>query len=281
MAIFSKNKSDHNNMSFFEHIDALRGHLFRSAIAIVTIAVIIFLNKKFVFDTLLFGPKKQDFVTYRWMCMLSEKLHMPDLCVHVPDFKVISTTLAGQFMAHITISFMVGLLLAIPYLFWEIWRFVAPALHEKERKAARGVVGYASLLFLIGAAFGYYFITPFSIAFLADYNVSTEVTVMPTLDEYVDFVTSMVLMTGLAFELPMVMFFLGRIGIVSSTMLRKQRRYAIVAVLFLSAIITPSVDMFTQTLVAVPLYGLYELSIIVVARVEKRKKIEEEEFYNS
>ncbi len=268
-------------MSFFEHIDALRGHLFRSAIAIVTIAVIIFLNKKFVFDTLLFGPKKQDFVTYRWMCMLSEKLHMPDLCVHVPDFKVISTTLAGQFMAHITISFMVGLLLAIPYLFWEIWRFVAPALHEKERKAARGVVGYASLLFLIGAAFGYYFITPFSIAFLADYNVSTEVTVMPTLDEYVDFVTSMVLMTGLAFELPMVMFFLGRIGIVSSTMLRKQRRYAIVAVLFLSAIITPSVDMFTQTLVAVPLYGLYELSIIVVARVEKRKKIEEEEFYNS
>lgn len=268
-------------MSFFEHIDALRGHLFRSAIAIVAIAVYVFWNKTFVFDTVLFGPKKQDFITYRWMCELSAKLHMPDLCVHVPQFKVISTTLAGQFMAHITISFIIGLILSIPYVFWELWRFIAPALHEKERKAAKGVVAYASLLFLIGAAFGYFFITPFSIAFLADYNVSPEVTIMPTLDEYVDFVTSMVLVTGLSFELPMVMFFLGRIGIVKSKMLKDFRRYAIVAVLFLSAIITPSVDMFTQTLVAVPLYGLYELSILVVARVEKRKKIEEEEFYNS
>lgn len=281
MAIFRKKYNDENNMGFFDHIDALRGHLFRSVIAIVVIACYVFWNKKFVFDTILFGPKKQDFITYKWMCKLGEVLHMPDLCVQVPNFKVISTTLAGQFMAHITISFVIGLIVAIPYVLWELWRFISPALHEKERKAATGVVAYASLLFIVGAAFGYYFITPFSIAFLVSYNVSSEVLAMPTLDEYVDFVTSMVLMTGVAFELPMLLYFLGRIGIVSSAMLRKFRRYAVVAVLLVAAIITPSVDMFSQTLVSIPLYALYELSIFVVARVEKRKKKEEAEFYNS
>ena len=280
MSIFNRGGGN-DNMSFFEHIDTLRGHLFRSVVGLVAASVFVFFNKKFIFDTILFGPKKQEFFTYRLMAKIGKWLHMPDLAVTVPKFKVISTTLAGQFMAHMTLSFIIGLIISIPYIFWEIWRFVSPALHEKERKAATGVVGYASLLFIIGAAFGYYFIAPFSIVFLVDYSVSTEVTAMPTLDEYVDFLTSMVLMTGVAFELPMLMYFLGKIGIIGSKMLRKFRRYAVVAVLIISAIITPSVDMFSQTLVALPLYALYELSIFVVARVEKRKKIEEEEFYNS
>ena len=268
-------------MSFFEHIDALRGHLFRSVLVLTAASVFVFWNKKLLFDTILFGPKKNNFITYKWMCKLGEVLHMPDLCVTVPDFKIISTTLSAQFMSHISLSFIGGLIISIPYLFWELWRFVSPALHSKEKNAATGIVFYASLLFIVGAAFGYYFITPFSIAFLAGYNVSTEVVAMPTLDEYVDFVTSMVLMTGVAFELPMLMYFLGRIGIISSALLKKTRRYAVVIVLIVSAIITPSVDMFSQTLVAVPLYLLYELSIFIVQRVEKRKKIEEAEFYNS
>jgi sec-independent protein translocase protein TatC len=196
---------------------------------------------------------------------------MPSLKMVVPQFKVMSQTLAGQFMAHIQISLTLGLMLAIPFVFWEFWRFISPALYPTERKAASGIVGYATLLFLIGAAFGYYFLTPFSISFLADYHVSDEVIVMPTLDEYIDFVTSMVLVTGLAFELPIIMFFLGKIGIITAKFLRDYRNYAIIIVLVLSAIITPSVDMFTQFLVAIPLYALYELSILVVSRVEKSK----------
>lgn len=263
-------------MTFFGHIDALRGHLFRSAVVVFAAAVFVFLNKTFVFDTVLFGPKKPDFITYRWMCMLAEKFKMPSLCMHVPQFKILSQTLAGQFMAHIQISLTLGLIIAIPYVFWELWRFVSPALFEKERKAASGVVGYAAILFFIGSAFGYYFLTPFSISFLADYNVSSDVIVMPTLDEYIDFVTSMVLVTGIAFELPIIMYFLGKIGIITASFLRKNRRYAIVIVLVLSAIITPSVDMFTQFLVAVPLYALYELSVFVVQRVEKKDAAEAE-----
>lgn len=265
-------------MSFFQHIDALRGHLFRSAIAVFAIAVVVFLNKSFIFDTVLFGPKKPDFITYRIMAYLAAKFNMPGLVIHVPEFKVMSQTLAGPFMAHIQISLTLGLILAIPYVFWEFWRFLSPALYPTERKAATGIVGYSTVLFLIGAAFGYYFLAPFSISFLADYTVSSEVIVMPTLDEYIDFVTSMVLVTGIAFELPIIMFFLGKIGIVTAAFLRKYRRIAIVIVLVLSAIITPSVDMFTQFLVAVPLYMLYELSIFVVRRVEKTK-VSEEELY--
>ena len=258
-------------MSFFQHIDALRGHLFRSAIAVFSLAVIVFLNKTFIFDTILFGPKRADFITYRLMSYLAVKWDMPSLKMVVPQFKVMSQSLAGQFMAHIQISLILGLILAIPFVLWEFWRFISPALYPTERKAANGFVGYATLLFLIGAAFGYYFLTPFSISFLADYHVSDEVIVMPTLDEYIDFVTSMVLYTGLAFELPIIMFFLGKIGIITAKFLRDYRNYAIIIVLILSGFITPSVDMFTQFLVAIPLYALYELSILVVSRVEKSK----------
>jgi len=271
LKLFSKDRNNGSEMSFFQHIDALRGHLFRSAIAVFSLAVIVFLNKTFIFDTILFGPKRADFITYRIMSYLAVKWDMPSLKMVVPQFKVMSQTLAGQFMAHIQISLTLGLMLAIPFVFWEFWRFISPALYPTERKAASGIVGYATLLFLIGAAFGYYFLTPFSISFLADYHVSDEVIVMPTLDEYIDFVTSMVLVTGLAFELPIIMFFLGKIGIITAKFLRDYRNYAIVIVLVLSAIITPSVDMFTQFLVAIPLYALYELSILVVSRVEKSK----------
>jgi len=271
LKLFSKDRNNGSEMSFFQHIDALRGHLFRSAIAVFSLAVIVFLNKTFIFDTILFGPKRADFITYRLMSYLAVKWDMPSLKMVVPQFKVMSQTLAGQFMAHIQISLTLGLMLAIPFVFWEFWRFISPALYPTERKAASGIVGYATLLFLIGAAFGYYFLTPFSISFLADYHVSDEVIVMPTLDEYIDFVTSMVLVTGLAFELPIIMFFLGKIGIITAKFLRDYRNYAIVIVLVLSAIITPSVDMFTQFLVAIPLYALYELSILVVSRVEKSK----------
>ncbi|MFM2224514.1 MAG: hypothetical protein RJA07_716 [Bacteroidota bacterium] len=270
MGLFNNDTNESANMSFFEHIDALRGHLFRIAVAIVTAAIIVFINKSFVFDTVLFGPKKSDFITYKWMCMLGAKLHIADLCITVPKFKIVSSTLSGPFMSHITVSFILGLIIAVPYVFWELWRFISPALHPKERKAANSVIAFSSILFLLGAAFGYFFLTPFSISFLADYKISDEVMLLPTLDEYVDFVTSMVLVTGLSFELPIIMLFLGRIGIVNAPMLKKFRRYALVLVLVLSAIITPSVDMFTQGLVAVPLYGLYELSIIVVSRVQKQ-----------
>jgi sec-independent protein translocase protein TatC len=259
-----------SEMSFFDHIDVLRKHLFRSALAIVIGAVFVFFNKTFIFDTVLFGPKNSTFITYSWMCKVGQWLHLESLCVTVPSFNVVSNSLSGQFMAHIQLSFVIGFLLAIPYLFWEVWQFIKPALLPAERKASQGFVFYASSLFIIGAMFGYFFLCPFSIAFLASYSISANVVNLPTLDDYIDFVSSMVLATGITFELPILLVLLGKIGIITALNLKQFRRYAILLVLILAAVITPSSDIFTQVLVAIPIYALYELSIFLVANAEKK-----------
>lgn len=259
-------------MSFLGHLEELRWHLVRSVGAITIIAIVVFFYKDFLFDDVLLAPKNQNFLTYRILCYLSHKLNLGDnLCVQAIPFDIISIELSAQFTTHMWVAFIAGLIIASPYVLWEAWRFIRPALYEKERRYARGIVFYTSGLFITGVLFGYYIITPMSVNFLGSYQVSTQVKNTITLDSFISTVTTLSLLTGLVFELPIVIYFLTKIGIMSPAFMRTYRRHAIVVILILAAVITPTSDANTMLLVAMPLYVLYEMSIIVSARVIKNK----------
>jgi len=272
MALFSGRQTEGKEMSFLQHLEELRWHLVRSVLAITVIAVVAFLNKEFLFDGVLLAPKSPSFLTYRWLCLISHKLHLgDDLCVQSIPFSLISTDLSAQFTTHMWVAFVAGLIVASPYILWEAWRFIKPALYEKERNYARGIVFYTSSLFIIGVLFGYYVITPMSVNFLGTYQVSPEVKNTITLDSFISTVTTLTLLTGLVFELPIVVYFLTKIGIMSPGFMRTYRKHAVVLILILAAFITPTSDATTMLMVAVPLYALYEISIIVSARVVKKR----------
>lgn len=260
-------------MSFFEHIEELRKHILRSAAAIVVVGVVCFLNKDFIFNTLIFGPRNPDFLSYRFLCNASHWMGLGDkMCVQPVKFQVITRQLGEVLMQHLYVSFWLGVIVAFPFIFWEFWKFVRPGLHEEEQKTVRGVVGVCSALFLLGVGFGYYVIAPFSINFLAGYTVEgTDVS--PTLDSYVTYMTMFTIPTGLIFEMPVVIYFLAKIGLVGPAFLRTYRRHAIVVILIIAAIITPP-DVVSQTIVSIPLFILYEVSILVAARVQKRRERE-------
>lgn len=255
---------DPNSMSFLEHLEALRWHILRAFVVTVIIAVVVFLLKDFVFQTVIMGPKNSDFFTYQFICNLSERL-----CFYPPEFLLLTRDLGEQFIVHLKVSFYLGLILAIPYVFFEVWRFIKPGLYEKERSAARGFVLVCSSLFFIGVLFGYYIISPFAITFLASYDVGA--TSAPTLNSYVNYMTMFTLPTGFVFQLPVVVYFLASIGIVGPNDMRKYRKHSFVAILILASIITPP-DVITQLLIAIPLYFLYEVSIVIAARIERRNK---------
>lgn len=250
-------------MTFLDHLEALRWHLVRSVIAIIVIAVGTFLAKDFVFNVILFGPLNPDFITYRIFCSISDAI-----CLEAPQIEFVTRDLAEKFMVHFKSSFILGFVLSFPYIFWEIWRFIKPALYEKEQKAATGVVFVCSLLFLAGVLFGYFIISPFSISFLAGYELG-EIEAKTTLSSYVNYMAMFTIPLGLVFEMPVVIYFLSRVGIISPGLMQKSRKMAFVVILLISAIITPTTDAVTLLIVTVPLYGLYELSIIVSARAEK------------
>lgn len=249
-------------MSFLDHLEELRWHLIRSILSILAIAIVVFIMKNFVFTNIIFAPKEPDFMTYRFFCWISDAL-----CFSPPDFKVQAFKIEEQFVTHIKVSIILGFIVAFPYVFYEIWKFVKPGLYKKEVTAARGIVGVCSILFLIGVAFGYFIITPFALTFLTNYNLADTIA-QPTLTSYVNNLTMYTLPTGLIFELPVVMFMLAKIGLVTAHDLKSYRKVAFVVILVVSAIITPP-DLMTQLMITLPLYGLYELSIKVVARVEK------------
>jgi len=251
-----------NEMSFLDHLEELRWHLIRSAACILILAIVVFVMKNFVFTNIIFAPKEPDFITYRLSCWLSDAL-----CITPPDFKVQAFKIEEQFVTHIKVSVILAFIVSFPYVFYEIWKFVKPGLYKKEVTAARGIVGVCSLLFLIGVAFGYFIITPFALTFLTNYNLADTVA-QPTLTSYVNNLTMYTLPTGLIFELPVVMYMLAKIGLVTAKDLKGFRKIAIVVILVVSAIITPP-DFMTQLMISLPLYGLYELSIKVVSRVEK------------
>lgn len=274
MALFNNN-SEKAEMSFLEHLEALRWHLMRAVIAVLTLAIILFFYREIVFDNFLFAPKHPDFWTYRMLCLLSDYLEMGDaLCIRELPFELINTELSGQFTMHIWVSFVAGFILAAPYVLWEIWRFIKPALHEKERKYSRGVVFFSTLLFFAGVLFGYYVIVPLSINFLGSYQVSADVKNMIAMDSFVSTVTTITFASGIVFELPIVIYFLTQIGLMTPQFMRTYRKHAMVIILIVAAVITPSPDVTSQLLVAFPLYLLYELSIFVSMYVVKKAEKE-------
>ena len=268
----NKNIPEEKEMSFFDHIDALRGHLFRSALAIFIFGITAFVNKHFLFDVIIFGPTHLDFWTYRMFCKLSLLIAGNDeYCIKDMGFTLKNITMSGQFSQHIFVSFIAGVVIAFPYLIWEVWRFIKPALNTNEKKYAKGIVFFVSILFFIGVLFGYFLLSPLSINFLGSYRVSDVVSNEVNIESYISFISTLTLATGLVFELPMLVYFLSKIGIIGSKWMRKNRKYAIVIILLIAGILTPSPDVASQIMMFIPLYSLYELSIFVAKSVEKNK----------
>lgn len=259
-------------MSFLDHLEDLRWHLLRSVIAILLAGVAAFVAKDFVFDVLLFGPKNNDFPTYRLLCQVSNFLGFDDsFCISELPFRIQSRTMAGQFSAHIWTSITLGFVIAFPYVIYQFWKFISPGLYTYERKTASGFIGVSSLLFFMGVLFGYYVVTPLSVRFLGTYTVSSEVFNDFDLSSYTALIRASVLASGLIFELPILIYFLTKVGLVTPELMRKYRKISLVLVMFLSAVITPP-DVASQIIVAIPVLILYELSIFISKRVIKSMK---------
>lgn len=263
-----------DKMSFLDHLEVLRWHLIRIVIALFIGASLAFVFKYIVFDVIVLAPANNEFITYRLFCKLSQFLNLGDgLCFDDLKFELINLSMAGQFSMHIVVSLIAGVILAFPYILYEVWRFIKPALKNAEKNYARGLVFWGSFLFLSGVAFGYYVITPLSVQFLGSYTVSELVMNQISLRSYISTVTTITLSTGIVFQLPILVYFLSKLGFVTPLLMRTYRRHAIVGVLLLSAIITPP-DISSQVLVSLPLLLLYEISILISRMVEKRAEKE-------
>ncbi len=260
---------DEKEMSFLDHLEELRWHIIRSLIAIVVFTVGAFISKDLVFHTILLGPSRADFWTYQKLCQLSEILNSTTLCINELPFIIQSRQMTGQFIMHITSSFVIGIILAFPYAFWEIWRFIKPGLFSKERKASRGATFSVSLLFMLGILFGYFILVPISIHFLANYQIDSSILNEFDIISYISTVTTLVLACGLLFQMPVIVFFLTKAGLIGSSLMRKYQKHAIIVILILGAMLTPP-DPFSQILIAVPLLGLYQISIFICKRVERK-----------
>lgn len=258
-------------MSFLDHLEELRWHMIRAVAAVGVMTIVAFASKSFVFGTLILGPSRTDFLTYQLLCQLSEIT-----CIEELPFIIQSRKITGQFTMHITASIAVGLIAAFPYVFWEVWRFIKPGLYESEQKVASGATFFVSLLFLSGVLFGYYIITPLSINFLSHYQVDPSVVNEFDITSYVGIITMLTLSCGIMFQLPMVVLFLSRAGVITPEIMRHFRRHALVIILFLAAMLTPP-DVVSQFLISLPLFFLYELSIRISARVWRKRQREMQE----
>lgn len=270
-----KNNEDKAEMSFFDHLEELRWHIIRSLFAILIGFVVIFVKIGWVYDRVIMGPAHPDFITYRWLCKIGHLLHLGNsLCMEEIKLKLQSTELSGQFMLSLTTSFIGGFIIAFPYIFWEFWRFVKPALKPSERKYTRGIIFWVSLLFFLGVLFGYYLITPYTVNFFANYSVSDSIENRFLIQNYLDIITQLVLGTGLVFQLPVVVFFLSKVGLLTPSFMKNYRRHAIVVILVVAAVITPP-DVASQLIVSLPLLLLYEISIFICAKVNKQREKDE------
>jgi|TARA_R110002020_G_scaffold110253_2_gene254736 sec-independent protein translocase protein TatC len=263
-------EEEEEGMSFLDHLEALRWHLLRSVAAILILSVAAFLAKSFVFGVVILGPSKVDFVTYRWLCELSDYVGLPALCIDELPFTIQSRQMTGQFTMHMTSSFVVGFIASFPFVFWEVWRFISPGLYDQEKNAARGAVFFVSLLFFMGAGFGYFILSPLSINFLSNYQLDPSILNEFDITSYISTLTMLVLASAIMFQLPVVVYFLAMSGLVTSGMLRSYRRHAIVVILVLSAIITPP-DVISQILIAMPILVLYEAGIQIAKRLERKR----------
>jgi sec-independent protein translocase protein TatC len=266
-------------MSFFDHLEVLRWHLIRAAFSVIIFGGLAFYYFDAIWKNIIMGPKTPTFPTYRFMCWLGQLLNSDGMCIKEIPGKIQNTEMAGQFSLQINAALIIGITAGFPYLLWEIWRFVKPALLEKERKAASGFVFYASLLFFLGVLFGYYVVAPLSIHFLTNYQISPDIENIFTIDSYVTSVATLTLVSGVVFQLPIIIFILATIGFITAKFMREKRRYAIIIILIVAMLVTPTPDVTTMLVISAPLFLLYEVSIGVAGRVGKRKAKKELEFY--
>ena len=272
-----KNNEERAEMSFIEHLEVLRGHLFRSALAIAAGAIVFIVYNTFFVREVLMGPTHADFPTYKWLCKLGHAIGLGDnMCMKDIGLKMQSTSVSGQFSMYFTLIFVGGIIVAFPYIFWEFWRFIKPALTKKELSKTRGVIFWVSFLFFLGITFGYFIIAPYTVNFFANFQLDDNIENRWTITSYIDTLVPLILGTGLAFQLPLVMFFLAKVGLMSPDFLRRNRKYAIVIILILAGIITPP-DVISQIICTIPLMLLYEISIWLTAKVQKEKALEEKE----
>ncbi len=272
-----KNNEERAEMSFIEHLEVLRGHLFRSALAIAAGAIVFIVYNTFFVREVLMGPTHADFPTYKWLCKLGHAIGLGDnMCMKDIGLKMQSTSVSGQFSMYFTLIFVGGIIVAFPYIFCEFWRFLKPALTKKELSKTRGVIFWVSFLFFLGITFGYFIIAPYTVNFFANFQLDDNIENRWTITSYIDTLVPLILGTGLAFQLPLVMFFLAKVGLMSPDFLRRNRKYAIVIILILAGIITPP-DVISQIICTIPLLLLYEISIWLTAKVQKEKELQEKE----
>lgn len=276
-----KEGTSKEEMTFFDHIEELRWHILRSLLVWVSAAISIFVFRGFIFDDVILAPTKSNFVSYQALCSFGKWLHLGDSFCMPPvviDFQY--NTVTGPFSSALSIAMIGGLIVAFPFIFWELWRFIKPALSPKEIKYARGSIFWVSLCFFSGAAFAYYLLAPFTFNFLATFTIgiSQSIKYMPSINDYVETLTNLTLGCALAFQLPILAFVLAKIGLITGSLLRKYFKFAFVIILVVAAIITPSPDWTSQFLVAIPLLILYWISIILASRVEKQRAKAEKEW---
>jgi sec-independent protein translocase protein TatC len=271
--ISKRKKQGKEEMSFIDHLEELRWHLIRSVIAILICSIVFYIYVREIVHNILLAPAQDNFVTYGWFCKLSHALGLGDaICMSGVKISFLSTQLTGQFISSFTISFIGGFTVAFPYIFWEFWRFIKPALSEKEKKNTGGVILWVSLLFFTGVAFGYYVLTPFMVNFYFSYSLSPLIEIKPDFSDYLENLIYTTVGIGILFQMPLLVMVLAKIGIVTGAFLRKYRRHAFVLIIVAAAIITPSTDPFSLIIVAIPLYLLFEASIIVASRVNKNRE---------
>lgn len=258
---------DGKEMGFLDHLEELRWHVIRAGLAVIFFATIALIFQNEVFEYIIYAPKKPGFITYKLFCAISDAT-----CFSPPELPLITRELGEQFFMGITVSLYLGVIASFPYIFYEFWKFIKPGLYQTEVKIANRLIGTTSLLFILGVAFGYFIIAPFAISFLGSYSVGTEAVNSPTLSSYVNYLTMFTIPVGLAFELPIVVYFLAKIGIIGPDIMKKYRREAFLVIFIVAAIITPP-DALTQILVGIPMYILYEISITVASRVVKNNEL--------
>lgn len=267
-SLFNSFKSKENDKGFWEQLDILRRYIIRSVVLVFVCSVVAFFFKEFLFDDVILAPARTDFPTYKILCRLSSHLSLPDLCVQSIPLNLMNIELGGQFRFHMIISFVAGIIVAFPIIMYQLWLFIRPALTSKEIRRMRGMTFYISALFFTGIFFGYYVITPLTLQFLASYQLSPLIENHISISSYISNITLLTLIMGLVFELPVLIYFLTKIGIISYSFLSKHRKWVFVIVFIVAGFITPSTDMFTQIIVAFPLYGLFEMSLWVCKRSE-------------
>jgi len=263
--------TEEKEMSFLDHLEELRWHIVRSVGAVMVGFVVAFVFAKWIFDNIVFAPARPNFITFRMLCKLGEAINNDALCVTEIPFKVQSRFVTGQFSMQFTAAAVIGLIIAFPYVFWELWRFIRPGLHRQERQGSRGAVFAVTLLFLSGVSFGYFILCPMSMYFFANYTISDMIVNEFDITSYVSTIVALVFGSGVLFQLPVAIFFLTRIGLVNPPFLRTYRKHAIIIILVLAAIITPP-DVISQIIITVPLIILYEISIFISAREVRRKQ---------